>query len=94
MAQTISLDPPVLDVRQPVGAVSDIREWKSKKLGVVVEVDYDKCKGIGECVIVCPSSVYELVDGKTTAPNIDECIQCCACQEACPTGAIKHHSCQ
>jgi formate hydrogenlyase subunit 6/NADH:ubiquinone oxidoreductase subunit I len=26
-------------------------------------------------------------------PNIDECIECCACQEACPTGALKHSGC-
>ena len=32
---------------------------------------------------MCPTEVYELVDGKSTAPNIDECIECCACVEAC-----------
>jgi len=72
----------------------DMRKWESKKLGVVIEVDYHKCTGIGQCVAVCPSGVYEIVNGKTTCPNIDECIQCCACQEACPVTAIKHHSCQ
>jgi NAD-dependent dihydropyrimidine dehydrogenase PreA subunit len=80
----------------PVGGcrTADVRKWESKKLGVVIEVDYDKCSGIGECVSVCPSTVYEVVDGKATCPNIDECVQCCACQEACPVKAIKHHSCQ
>jgi NAD-dependent dihydropyrimidine dehydrogenase PreA subunit len=77
-----------------VEIVADIRKWESKKLGIVIEVDYDKCTGVGECVTVCPSNVYELVKGKTTAPNIDECIQCCACQESCPKLAIKHSSCQ
>jgi NAD-dependent dihydropyrimidine dehydrogenase PreA subunit len=77
-----------------VHAMVDMRKWESKKIGVVIEVDYEKCKGYGECVLACPSSVYELVDGKTTAPNIDDCIQCCACQDACPTKAIRHHSCQ
>ncbi len=74
--------------------MADMRKWESKKIGVTIEVDYDKCTGIGQCVAVCPSSVYEIVNGKTTCPNIDDCIQCCACQEACPVGAIKHHSCQ
>lgn len=74
--------------------MADMRKYESKKIGVTIEVDYDKCTGVGQCVNVCPSNVYELVKGKTTCPNIDDCIQCCACQEACPTGAIKHHSCQ
>jgi NAD-dependent dihydropyrimidine dehydrogenase PreA subunit len=77
-----------------VYAMVDMKKWESKKIGVVIEADYEKCKGYGECVLACPSSVYELVDGKTTAPNIDDCIQCCACQDACPTKAIRHHSCQ
>jgi ferredoxin len=46
----------------------DTRKWESKKIGVVIEVDYEKCKGYGECVLACPSSVYELVDGKTRPP--------------------------
>jgi NAD-dependent dihydropyrimidine dehydrogenase PreA subunit len=25
--------------------------------------------------------------------NIDECIECCACVENCPEGAIEHSSC-
>jgi NAD-dependent dihydropyrimidine dehydrogenase PreA subunit len=87
--------PIVLDARRSGGVLmADMRKWESKKLGVTIEVDYHKCTGVGQCVTVCPSNVYEIVDGKTTCPNIDDCIQCCACQEACPTGAIKHHSCQ
>lgn len=74
--------------------MSNIGRWGSKKLGVVIEVDYDKCQGMGECVTVCPSGVCEIVKGKTTAPNIDGCVQCCACQETCPVVAIKHSSCK
>ncbi|MHA1222945.1 MAG: 4Fe-4S binding protein [Candidatus Heimdallarchaeaceae archaeon] len=25
--------------------------------------------------------------------NVDDCIECCACVGACPTGAIEHTSC-
>jgi len=70
-----------------------VKKFESDALGITIEIDYEKCIGAGECVDVCPTEVYELVDGKSTAPNIDECIECCACVEACPTQAIKHTSC-
>ncbi|MCR6624273.1 MAG: 4Fe-4S binding protein [archaeon YNP-LCB-024-027] len=62
-------------------------------MGVTIEIDHDKCIGAGECVRVCPTSVYKLVNGKSVVENIDNCIQCCACVVACPTQAIKHSSC-
>ncbi len=74
--------------------MADVRKWESKEIGVTIEVDYRKCTGAEQCVNICPSGVYELVRGKTTCPNIDGCIQCCACQDACPSGAIKRNSCQ
>ena len=58
-----------------------------------IKVDHDKCIGAGDCVDVCPSDVFELVDGKSTAPNTDDCIECCACVGACPVEAIEHTSC-
>ncbi len=70
-----------------------VKKWVSEKLGVTIEVDYDKCQGHAECVDVCPTDVYELVEGKAIAPRIDECIECCACVEACPVNAIRHSSC-
>jgi len=73
--------------------MTDIRTWKSESLGITIEIDYDKCTGEGECVNVCPTGVYEIVNGKSTAPNIDQCIQCCACVAACPQAAIKHSTC-
>jgi len=68
-----------------------VKEFKSDT--VVIKVDFDKCKGHGECVEVCPASVYELKDGKSYATNITECVECCACVEACPEDAIEHSSC-
>ncbi|MEM1575405.1 MAG: 4Fe-4S binding protein [Nitrososphaerota archaeon] len=73
--------------------MSNVKKWTSESLGVTIEIDYDKCIGAGQCVAVCPTGVYELKDGKSTAPNIDSCIQCCVCVTSCPTGAIKHSSC-
>ncbi|RLG72805.1 MAG: 4Fe-4S ferredoxin [Methanobacteriota archaeon] len=70
--------------------MADIRTWEAE---VTIKIDYDKCIGSGECVDVCPSDVFELVDGKSTAPNVADCIECCACVSACPTNAIEHSSC-
>ena len=58
-----------------------------------ITVDNDKCVGCGECVDVCPSEVFELIDGKSEPVKADECIECCACVEACPEEAITHDSC-
>ena len=68
-----------------------IQTWHSDD--VVVKIDYDKCTGHADCVDVCPSEVYELVDDKAVAANVDDCVQCCACVEACPQGAIDHSAC-
>jgi NAD-dependent dihydropyrimidine dehydrogenase PreA subunit len=73
--------------------MADIKTYESEEVGCTIKIDHDLCTGDNECVEVCPTEVYELVDGKSTAPNIDECIECCACVEACPTDAIEHSSC-
>lgn len=70
-----------------------IKTWKSDESDVTIEIDYDKCKGHGNCVDECPSEVFKLVDGKATCPGIDDCIECCVCVEGCPESAIKHSSC-
>lgn len=49
-----------------------------------IEVDKDKCTGCGECVDVCPSECFELVDGKSEVVNGDACVFCESCVEACP----------
>ncbi len=61
--------------------------------GKALTVDHDKCNGDGACVDVCPTDVFTIVDGKSTAPNIAACIECCACVTGCPEEAIKHESC-
>ncbi len=70
-----------------------VKTWKSESLGIEIQIDHDKCEGCEQCVQVCPVGVFEMVEGKSTAPNIDQCIQCCACVNACPTNAITHSSC-
>ena len=58
-----------------------------------ITIDYDKCTGSGECVIACPVEIFEVTDGKAIAKNVGECIECCACTNACPNEAIEHSSC-
>jgi len=67
----------------------NIKRWEDEDKWV--EVDLDRCVGASRCVSVCPAEVYSLVNGKVAAEDIIECIQCLACQDACPTKAIIKH---
>lgn len=51
-------------------------------------VDLGKCKGAGQCAEVCPVNVIDIVDGKAAVARPDECIDCRACEAACPNAAI------
>ena len=53
-----------------------------------VTVDADKCVGCGECVDICPVTVYEMQDGKSDPVNAEECLGCESCVEVCETDAI------
>ncbi|MFX1418206.1 MAG: ferredoxin family protein [Promethearchaeota archaeon] len=55
-------------------------------------MDLDLCKASRECVIVCPTEVYEIIDGKENAENIDECIEYSGCQDTFPYNTILKHS--
>jgi NAD-dependent dihydropyrimidine dehydrogenase PreA subunit len=77
--------------RGAIGMV--VKKYKNADGNIRIEIDYDKCTGAAVCVDVCPSAVFELVKGKATAPNIDACVECCACVQNCPEGAIKHSAC-
>lgn len=60
---------------------------------ITITVDYDICSGIGECVTACPVDIFKVENGKAVATNVGECIECCACVNACPKKAITHSSC-
>ncbi len=70
-----------------------VKKYESKAAGFTIEIDEDKCNADGECVNVCPTNVFEIIDGKSHAVRVDDCIECCACVDACPPKAIKHTSC-
>ncbi|HEX2988009.1 MAG TPA: 4Fe-4S binding protein [Chloroflexota bacterium] len=55
----------------------------------IVTVDEEKCEGDGECVNICPVSMFELVGGKAAVTgNQDDCLGCESCVAVCPSGAI------
>ena len=65
-----------------------IKTWQS--VAVTIKVDYDKCKGHGDCADQCPAEVYEIENGKAVPANIDDCVECV---QVCPEEAIEHSSC-
>lgn len=69
----------------------NIKKWESDE--VTISIDYDKCKGHGDCADSCPAGVYELIKDKADPVRIDDCIECCTCVEVCPENAIEHSSC-
>lgn len=64
-----------------------------KEGDIKITVDYNNCTGSGECVTACPVEIFEVKDDKAICKNIGECIECCACLNACPNNAIEHGSC-
>lgn len=46
---------------------------KYEGANITICIDEEKCTGDGECVDTCPVNIFEIVDGKARATNIDEC---------------------
>lgn len=53
------------------------------------KIDYKKCNGSLKCVEVCPVNVFDKKNGKGFVARPADCIECRACEYACPVQAIK-----
>ena len=53
------------------------------------DINQKKCKGCGNCVEICPSEVYRIELDRSIAVCPEDCIECWACVNQCPPGAIQ-----
>ncbi|MCU0223549.1 MAG: 4Fe-4S dicluster domain-containing protein [Acidobacteria bacterium] len=56
--------------------------------GAAVEIDFDLCDNTQACEAVCPTTVFEIVDGRVHVAQPSECTVCMKCVENCPAGAV------
>ncbi|GJQ27088.1 MAG: 4Fe-4S ferredoxin [Phycisphaerae bacterium] len=60
------------------------------------QIDRDRCKGCGLCVVFCPRHILKLEDGLNRAGyhpavnhDLDACTACGLCAEMCPETGIR-----
>ena len=53
-----------------------------------LKLDASKCTGCRQCINVCPHDVFIIQEGRATIGDIDNCMECGACQRNCQFGAI------
>ena len=55
---------------------------------MAAKIDSAKCTKCQECVETCPVECIKGGEGVVPTINADDCIDCAACEGACPAGAI------
>lgn len=63
-------------------------ESERKGPSISIKIDNNNCNGCGDCIEICPCTVYELKNEKAVVVDIDACTDCRLCEKQCPTGAI------
>lgn len=53
-----------------------------------LKINTDLCKGCKICTIVCPHDVFEVINGKSIIKDVNDCMECGACELNCRYGAI------
>jgi NAD-dependent dihydropyrimidine dehydrogenase PreA subunit len=54
-----------------------------------IEVDWDKCRGCGLCLLACPTDVFRLNEQNKAVPVFaSDCHVCHQCEDDCPSQAI------
>ena len=59
--------------------------------GMYPVIDRKTCNGCTNCVVICPSEVYRLEADKADPVHPEDCIECWACVNQCPTASIELH---
>ena len=54
-----------------------------------VTINYEICRGCGDCVKACSMSVLELIDDTPYPTDLESCHGCEDCVKSCEFGAIK-----
>ena len=65
-----------------------MKEFRYLENVTTLKLDRDVCIGCGMCGMVCPHTVFEIIDKKASIRDLDGCMECGACAANCPTQAI------
>ena len=58
-------------------------------MSLIPIIDESRWKGCEVCVVVCPTEVLTVKDGKSVTVNDEGCMGCECCVDACSVNAIE-----